>query len=244
MDSLRHYSSSVTVQRESLLRKSFDLRPLIPWHPSFGSACVGLKAIKNPGHSPISNKNDHRRVKVSLHPYRQGSLTRCIAKLSESGDSETSTQNDTQEASANSESASLGRRQFSTSLCAATTVAIGGGYGSLALPARGEGLARITLEEKERDRAMDTALRGLKSRVSSFQLPNGMQWIVAERHNAPIVACHTYADVGAADEVDGQTGVAHLLVRHLNSMHAFSRIQKVSTISHSWLNPIHIPSRI
>ncbi len=34
---------------------------------------------------------------------------------------------------------------------------------------------------------------------------------VYERHVAPVVSCRTYADVGAFDEVDGQTGVAHLL---------------------------------
>ena len=46
----------------------------------------------------------------------------------------------------------------------------------------------------------------LEKRVSEFTLSNGLHFIVLERHNAPIVSCHTYANVGAFDEQDGQTG--------------------------------------
>lgn len=47
----------------------------------------------------------------------------------------------------------------------------------------------------------------LESRISEFTLAsNGMHFIVMERHNAPIVACNTYANVGAFDEEDGRTG--------------------------------------
>ncbi|CAL5221368.1 g3548 [Coccomyxa viridis] len=53
--------------------------------------------------------------------------------------------------------------------------------------------------------------RRLEERISEFELPNGLHFIVMERHNAPIVSVHTYADVGAFDERDGQTGIAHLL---------------------------------
>lgn len=34
---------------------------------------------------------------------------------------------------------------------------------------------------------------------------------VYERHDAPIASFNIYADVGAYDEQDGQTGLAHLL---------------------------------
>ena len=57
-----------------------------------------------------------------------------------------------------------------------------------------------------------SALDSLESRVSTFTLANGMRWIVVERHAAPVIACHTYADVGASDEETGVTGIAHLLV--------------------------------
>ena len=52
--------------------------------------------------------------------------------------------------------------------------------------------------------------RRLEERISEFELPNGLHFIVMERHNAPIVSVHTYADVGAFDERDGQTGAAFL----------------------------------
>ncbi|KAL3150420.1 hypothetical protein ABBQ32_000257 [Trebouxia sp. C0010 RCD-2024] len=53
--------------------------------------------------------------------------------------------------------------------------------------------------------------QSLEARVQEFTLSNGLHFIVLPRHIAPIVSCHTYADVGAFDEVDGQTGIAHLL---------------------------------
>ncbi|CAI7801662.1 unnamed protein product, partial [Closterium sp. NIES-54] len=59
--------------------------------------------------------------------------------------------------------------------------------------------------------SVGSVLDSLSERVCTFTLANGMRWIVVERRAAPIVSCHTYADVGAADEADGCTGVAHLL---------------------------------
>ena len=53
----------------------------------------------------------------------------------------------------------------------------------------------------------DDLSQSLEARVQEFTLSNGLHFIVLERHIAPIVSCHTYADVGAFDEVDGQTGV-------------------------------------
>lgn len=50
-----------------------------------------------------------------------------------------------------------------------------------------------------------------ESRVSEFTLPNGLHFIVLERHNAPVVSCHTHARVGAYVEEEGSTGLAHLL---------------------------------
>ncbi|KAK9829270.1 hypothetical protein WJX72_004899 [[Myrmecia] bisecta] len=64
----------------------------------------------------------------------------------------------------------------------------------------------------------------LDQRVHEFTLANGLHFIVLERHQAPIVSFQTYADVGAYDEVDGQTGVAHLL-EHL----AFKGTERIGT---------------
>ncbi len=50
-----------------------------------------------------------------------------------------------------------------------------------------------------------------EKRMTEFTLANGMKFLVVERHEVPVVACVTYADVGAVDDGKGQTGLAHLL---------------------------------
>lgn len=57
-------------------------------------------------------------------------------------------------------------------------------------------------------RAQD--LLKFEKRMTEFTLDNGMKFLVLERHEAPVVSFHTYADVGAVDEVKGITGMAHL----------------------------------
>jgi len=42
-------------------------------------------------------------------------------------------------------------------------------------------------------------------------LPNGMKFIVLERHGAPVASFHVYADVGSANESYGITGISHIL---------------------------------
>ena len=42
--------------------------------------------------------------------------------------------------------------------------------------------------------------------VQEFTLPNGLHFIVLNRDVAPVVATHIFANVGAFQEVDGQTG--------------------------------------
>ncbi len=49
-----------------------------------------------------------------------------------------------------------------------------------------------------------------EKRMTEFTLDNGLKFLVLERHEAPVVSFHTYADVGAVDEVWGITGMAHL----------------------------------
>lgn len=64
----------------------------------------------------------------------------------------------------------------------------------------------------------------VKAKVTEFTLDNGLKFIVLERHEAPVVSFVTYADVGGADEPDGQTGVAHFL-EHL----AFKGTTRIGT---------------
>lgn len=51
----------------------------------------------------------------------------------------------------------------------------------------------------------------IKSQVKLHALKNGMKFIVLERHEAPVVSFHVYADVGSANESYGITGISHLL---------------------------------
>jgi hypothetical protein len=60
--------------------------------------------------------------------------------------------------------------------------------------------------------------------ISEFTLDNGMKFIVLERHQAPVVSFMIYADVGAVNETDGRTGVAHYL-EHL----AFKGTSQIGT---------------
>jgi len=53
-------------------------------------------------------------------------------------------------------------------------------------------------------------LADFEKRLTEFILDNGTKFLVLERHEAPVVSFHSYADVGAVDEVKGITGLAHL----------------------------------
>jgi len=53
-------------------------------------------------------------------------------------------------------------------------------------------------------------LAEFEERMTEFTLDNGLKFLVLERHEAPVVSFHTYADVGSVDEVKGITGLAHL----------------------------------
>ncbi len=51
----------------------------------------------------------------------------------------------------------------------------------------------------------------LIKQVKVHTLGNGMKFIVLERHDAPVVAFHVYADAGSANESYGITGISHIL---------------------------------
>jgi predicted Zn-dependent peptidase len=57
-------------------------------------------------------------------------------------------------------------------------------------------------------RAQDLA--EFEQHMTEFTLDNGLKFLVLERHQAPVVSFHTYADVGSVNEVTGITGLAHL----------------------------------
>ena len=53
-------------------------------------------------------------------------------------------------------------------------------------------------------------LAAFEKRITEFTLDNGLKFLVLKRHEAPVISFHTYAEVGAVDEVKGITGLAHL----------------------------------
>jgi predicted Zn-dependent peptidase len=55
------------------------------------------------------------------------------------------------------------------------------------------------------------SLADFEKKVTEFSLPNGMHFIVIERHQAPVVSFHTYVDAGAVDDPNGQSGIAHMM---------------------------------
>jgi predicted Zn-dependent peptidase len=53
-------------------------------------------------------------------------------------------------------------------------------------------------------------LKQFEKKVTEFTLPNGMKFIVLERHDAPVVSFHTYVNAGSVDDPSGETGIAHM----------------------------------
>lgn len=76
-------------------------------------------------------------------------------------------------------------------------------------------------------------LEQVEQRVSEFTLDNGMKFIVLERHQAPVVSFMLYANVGAVNEPDGATGVAHYL-EHL----AFKGTSRIGTRNYDAEKPL------
>jgi len=58
--------------------------------------------------------------------------------------------------------------------------------------------------------AAENDFKEIESHVTEFTLANGWKFLVLERHQAPVAAFLTYADVGSAQEVTGITGLAHM----------------------------------
>lgn len=55
------------------------------------------------------------------------------------------------------------------------------------------------------------SLADFEKRVTEFTLPNGLHFIIVERHGAPVVSFHTFVKAGAADDPTGRTGIAHMM---------------------------------
>jgi predicted Zn-dependent peptidase len=58
--------------------------------------------------------------------------------------------------------------------------------------------------------AWGEGFKDLQSQVREYTLPNGLTFLVLERHDAPVFSFVTYVDAGGVNEVPGITGVAHM----------------------------------
>ncbi|MFB3778702.1 MAG: M16 family metallopeptidase [Bryobacteraceae bacterium] len=54
------------------------------------------------------------------------------------------------------------------------------------------------------------SLPDFEKKVTEFTLPNGLHFIVLQRHEAPVVSFHTYVNSGSVDDPGGKTGLAHM----------------------------------
>src|SRR5579883_1495222 len=54
------------------------------------------------------------------------------------------------------------------------------------------------------------SLQDFEKRITEFTLPNGLHFIIFERHEAPVVSFHSYVNAGSVDDPGGETGIAHM----------------------------------
>jgi predicted Zn-dependent peptidase len=59
--------------------------------------------------------------------------------------------------------------------------------------------------------APHTGLEKLERQVEEFTLPNGLRFLLVERHEAPVFSFQTVVNAGSADNQVGTTGLAHMM---------------------------------
>jgi hypothetical protein len=94
------------------------------------------------------------------------------------------------------------------------------GAGADAAPARKTARATAT--------ATRTGLENLERQVREFTLPNGLRFLVVERHQAPVFSFQTVVNAGSANDAIGTTGLAHMM-EHM----AFKGTPIVGTSDHA-----------
>jgi len=100
--------------------------------------------------------------------------------------------------------------------------------GAIAPPASALQLAEASqLISQSPNSSIQPYLDRVAEEVTEFTLDNGMKFIVLEQHEAPVVSMMLYANVGASNEEDGKTGVAHYL-EHL----AFKGTTRIGTTNY------------
>ena len=98
-------------------------------------------------------------------------------------------------------------------------------FGAIAPPANALQLAQAAGQTS--GSSIQPYLDRVAQEVTEFTLDNGMKFIVLQKSEAPVVSMMLYANVGAANEEDGKTGVAHYL-EHL----AFKGTTRIGTTNY------------
>ena len=81
-------------------------------------------------------------------------------------------------------------------------------------------------------------LKEFEKNVTEFDLPNGMHFIVLERHQAPVVSFYAHVNSGSTDDPGGKSGLAHMLKIWLN-LESILKTQNLLQ-SHRLSNPLLI----
>jgi predicted Zn-dependent peptidase len=71
-------------------------------------------------------------------------------------------------------------------------------------------------------------LKSFEKRLTEYHMPSGFTFLIYERPEAPVVSFYTHVDVGAAQEVPGITGLAHMF-EHM----AFKGTTNIGTTDYS-----------
>ncbi|MEO5616223.1 MAG: pitrilysin family protein [Candidatus Eisenbacteria bacterium] len=110
--------------------------------------------------------------------------------------------------------------------------------GALAAVASASSATPARSADKPRKRAVASAtpatgLENLEKQVQEFTLPNGLRFILVERHDTPIFSFETRVNTGGAQELPGITGIAHMM-EHM----AFKGTERVGTSDYAAEAPL------
>ena len=78
-----------------------------------------------------------------------------------------------------------------------------------------------------------TGLENVERRVQDFRLANGLEFMVVERHQAPVFSFSTVVNSGSANDQVGTTGIAHMM-EHM----AFKGTSRVGTSDYAREKPL------
>ncbi len=82
---------------------------------------------------------------------------------------------------------------------------------ALAIVAPPASAARPALAKAPAPAPLRTGLERVEKQVQEFVLPNGLRFLLVERHDAPVMSFQTIVNAGSANDQVGTTGIAHMM---------------------------------